>query len=83
MSAGVCIYLATLSDGTHLAATNESPYLCFQAESEEAVKAKVKAALEFYDVKRDTQRASVTTEQNITQLLPTSVIASEELGVSV
>jgi predicted RNase H-like HicB family nuclease len=41
-------YVADLPDGKVVAASNHAPYFCFRAETEEAVLAKVDAALVFY-----------------------------------
>ena len=41
-------FVADLPDGKFVAASNCAPYFCFRADSEEAVLAKVEAALTFY-----------------------------------
>ena len=41
-------YVAELPNGTFVAASNRAPYFCFRDVSEEAVFAKVDAALTFY-----------------------------------
>lgn len=41
-------YVGELPDGRFVAASNSSPFFCFRGESEDAVFAKVDAALTFY-----------------------------------
>ena len=76
------IYVSTTPDGKFFAATNQSPYFCFEAESEEAVLEKAKNGLAFYVGARAEHRASPTTEQTVTQFIPSRVVTSEDLGVS-
>lgn len=82
MSAGVSIYIAVKEDGRYVAATNESPYFCLEAESEEALIEKVKAALVFYSSTLGQEVRSRTVVQSITQLVPSRVIESEDLAIS-
>lgn len=59
--------MAELPDGKFVAASNTAPYFCFRADSEEAVLAKVDAALTFYfekDRKAPMQRHATTTVHN-------------------
>lgn len=43
------IYVAKLGDGTFIAVSIDSPRFCVGAESDRSVRAKAKAAIEFFD----------------------------------
>jgi hypothetical protein len=73
------IYIGETEHGTHLAATNESPYFCLEAESEEALIAKVEAALAFLSANR--HRAVPGRAQTpLTSFLPKKVVSSADLA---
>ena len=68
----VTVSLVKLEDGRYVAASQASPYFCFEAESEDAVKRKVDAAIAFYDsAKRDLRdRRQHQTQITVTRVYP-------------
>ncbi|MDA1097469.1 MAG: hypothetical protein O2967_00675 [Proteobacteria bacterium] len=73
------IYLTETTRGTFLAATNTSPYFCLEAETEAALKEKVRALILFYDASRTARFVSPSFQINATQFIPTGTIEREEL----
>jgi predicted RNase H-like HicB family nuclease len=74
--AEVIVGLAQREDGKYIAASTASPYFCFEAETEAAVKQKVEAALAIYiEVKksaRSRHKPDQETKITVTRVRPFS-----------
>ena len=75
----ISIYLAETEHGTFLAATNKSPYFCFEAETEGAIIALVTNALRFYHANINVRVTSTTQRPTVTRFLPQRIIDSRDL----
>lgn len=72
-------------DGGFFAATTESPYFCFHADTEEAVKAKAAkafAAYHRYQALQIPAGARAPIRRTVSTLLPTKRIPREEIALA-
>ncbi|HEX9646534.1 MAG TPA: hypothetical protein VGB88_03490, partial [Alphaproteobacteria bacterium] len=61
----ITIYIAKTERNTFLAATNESPYFCVEADSEEELLRLAAYALRFYRNNKDTPSQRTSSSQTI------------------
>ena len=78
------IIIGVLPSGQHFAASIQSPYFCFTANSEANLKAKTLRAVKFYLAHAEESRAftSDVTQPNISRLVPAKTIDWADLEVA-
>ena len=76
---GQRVYLTQTASGSHLAATNSAPYFCLEAETEDAVIEKAKAALLFHSNNRYAPSKRVSTTVPVSSFATRRAISAGEL----
>lgn len=73
----ITFYVTQRERGSFLAATNESPFFCFEAETEAELFALVDRALKFYVANFQKPTPVVSRDVNVSEFLPTQVIVKD------